>query len=549
MLKNQIKKDIEFELKKLNIIPKTFIVETPHNKNFGDFSSNVAMVHAKENGYKNLDLAKILSEKLSKKRHYRKVTIAGGGFLNFILGKKLFYDELVKLLDAGKDFGRAELGKSKKVLIEFVSANPTGPLNIVNARAAAFGDTLSSIMEFVGFKVIREYYINDYGNQIDILAESIDIRFKEVYNEYLKEFPSEAYHGEYVRDIAKRINNLEGSKLISLSGKDRLSRIKLIALEEIHKQQKESLDKFGVYFDSWVSEKNLREKNFIEEALSYLSEAGCTYEKDDAIWFKSSQFGDEKDRILMKSDGDTTYFVPDIGYHISKYQRGYDIIVDVLGPDHHGYIPRLKAAVISLGYEIEKLKFIILQQVNIFEDEQKVKVSKRAGKIITLDALINAVGKDAARFFFLSRKNSSHINFDIKLAKSKSKENPFYYCQYANARINSVFKMAKKHKISLKKFEKKVLRKLNKEIETEIINKLLKFPEIVINISKTYEISKLTNYLYELATIFHKYYTDYKIVRVKNVQLSQARLFLLKAIKQIFENTFKLMGIKPMEKM
>ena len=548
MIKDTIFADVATALDILDIEPKSFSVEIPANAEFGDYSTNAAMVHSKQAGKDAKTLAQNIAEILSKKRAYKKVETKGG-FVNFVLSPRLFHNALEQISKCKSKFGKSDFGKNKRVLVEFVSANPTGPLNIVSARAAAFGDTLAAVMRHVGFRVTKEFYINDFGNQVDILSESIDMRFKEIFGEFLKEFPIEAYRGDYIKDIAKKINNIEGSKIISLSEKDRLNRIKILALQEIFKMQKESLDNFGVRFDSWVSEKNLREKNMIEETLSYLTEADCTYEKDEAIYFKSTRYGDEKDRILMKSDGNTTYFVPDIGYHISKFQRGYDIIVDVLGPDHHGYIPRLKAAIVALKYDIKKLHFIILQQVNIFEDETQIKMSKREGKIVLMDSLVEEVGKDAARFFFLSRKNSSHLNFDLQLAKSKSKENPIYYCQYANARINSIFKQARKEKISLRSFNKKLLSKLNKNSELELIKKMVQFPDTLTKIASTFETHLLTNYTYELASIFHKYYTDYRIVNPSAKELSCARLFLLKSVKQLFEIAFNLMGIEPMEKM
>ena len=347
MIKEIIAQDLQSCLQELKIEPKKVLVLDADPK-FGDYSSNVAMVHAKSVQMKIDELAQKIVEQLSKSKYYKKVEVAKGGFINFVLDAKIYYDALLSVSES--EFAGFDYGKGQKVLVEFVSANPTGPLNIVSARAASYGDTLCAVMNFVGYKATKEFYINDYGNQIDILSESIEIRYKELISGATQEFPMEAYHGSYVKDIAKKIYEIDGSKLLSFSNEDRDRRIKKFALYEMLKSQKNSLEAFRVEFDNWVSEKSLRDDNMVEEALSYLSEAGYTYERDEAVWFKSSLFGDEKDRILMKSDGNTTYFVPDIGYHINKYQRGYDVLIDVLGPDHHGYLKRMWAAIKAIGY-------------------------------------------------------------------------------------------------------------------------------------------------------------------------------------------------------
>ena len=432
--------------------------------------------------------------------------------------------------------------------MEFISANPTGPLNVVSARAAAFGDTLCRIMRFIGYKAYKEFYINDAGNQVDILAESLELRYRELHGEKIDEFPPEAYHGEYIKEIAAKLNSVE-SKLLHYSELDRLRKMKHFALEEIHRMQKESLERFDVNFDNWMSEKKLRQEGTVEEVLSYLAEAHCTYEKDEAIWFSSTEFGDEKDRVLMKADGNTTYLVPDIAYHLTKYQRKFDYLIDILGPDHHGYVPRLKAAIIALGHDVNKLEIIYLQHITLFEGGEQVKMSKRAGKIVTMDDLIDEVGKDAARYFFISRKPNAHLDFDLRLAKKKSNENPVYYIQYAYARINSIQRKARKEKISIKEFDHKLLRKLNKEDELNIIKKILDLPRLLIAASENREPHRLANYVYAFAGMFHKYYTKYKIVDPENPKLSQCRLFLIANIKTVLATCLHLMGISAPQKM
>ncbi|MCK4696344.1 MAG: arginine--tRNA ligase, partial [Candidatus Cloacimonetes bacterium] len=488
-------------------------------------------------------------EYFSKKKDYKSAEVAGPGFINFKVANNVYHKILVSIVNKNLHFGSSNYGRKKKILIEFVSANPTGPLNVVSARAAAYGDSLNRIMNFVGFESFTEFYVNDAGNQVDILAESIEIRYRELYGERIHDFPSEAYHGEYVKELAAKLNSIEGSKLFHISEKDRLERMKDFALEEIHALQLESLEKFGVSFDNWMYEKKLRQEGILEEALSYLAEEKCTYDNDDAVWFSASKYGDEKDRVLIKSDGNPTYLVPDIAYHITKYQRGFDYLIDVLGPDHHGHVAKLKAAIRALKYNVDKLEVIYLQQINIFEHGEKVMMSKRAGKIITMDELIREVGRDAARYFFIDRKPNAHLNFDLELAKKKSSENPVYYVQYAHARICSILKKAKKEKISLKKFNIKNLRKLTKENELRIIKNLMNFPSILNSIADHREPHRLAAYIHDLAGIFHKYYARYKIINPKNFELSQSRLYLITAIKNIIAISLNLMGISSPEKM
>jgi arginyl-tRNA synthetase len=313
--------------------------------------------------------------------------------------------------------------------------------------------------------------------------------------------------------------------------------------------QLESLQRFDVEFDNWMSEQKLRLEGTIEEVLSYLAEAHVTFEKDDAIWFQSTKYGDEKDRVLMKADGSITYFVPDLAYHLTKYQRGFEIIIDVLGPDHHGYVPRLRAGIEALEYDVDKLEVVYLQHINLYQDGELVKMSKRAGRIVTMDDLVDEVGKDAARYFFLDRKPSAHVNFDLELAKKQSAENPVYYIQYAHARINSIQKKAKKAKVNLKKFDEKMLRKLDKPEELSIIKKMMQLPDILIAAADNREPHRLCSYVHELAGLFHKYYNKYQIVDEKHVELSEARLFLLSTLKGVIRLVLELLGISAPDKM
>ncbi|HNX00364.1 MAG TPA: arginine--tRNA ligase, partial [Candidatus Cloacimonadota bacterium] len=460
MIKYKITNDLNECLSKLKLKSNDkFVIETQANDEFGDYSTNLAMVLAKLNKIKPYELAEKVCTELRKNKDYKAVEIAGPGFINMTMNISVLQKSLKDILDQNDSWGKSEAGTGKRILLEFVSANPTGPLNIVSARAAAFGDSLYRVMKFVGYDALREFYINDAGNQVDILAESLELRLREMHGENIGEFPFEAYHGDYVKDLAHRLNTLEGSRVLLMADRERTEHLKEFALEQIHDMQVKSLEKYGVHFDSWVSEKTLRQQGVVEEVLSYLAEADCTYEKEDAIWFCSSKFGDDKDRVLMKADGSITYFVPDLAYHLTKYQRSFDVMIDVLGPDHHGYVPRLKAAIHALNYPEDKLEIIFLQQVNLFDSGEKVKMSKRLGTIVTMDDLVDYVGTDAARYFFMDRKPNSHLNFDIDLAKRKTNENPVFYCQYAHARICSILKKAKKDKISLKELTPEMLKK------------------------------------------------------------------------------------------
>ncbi len=527
---------------------KEFIVEIPNNTEFGDYSTNASMVLAKENKLSPKALAEKLSKELKKNKAFKKIEIAGPGFINFYLSPALYQQVFWEIFKI-EEYGKSEFGNQEKILLEFVSANPTGPLNIVSARAAAFGDTLYRIMKYVGYAPSREFYINDAGNQVDILAESLELRLRELHGEKIGDFPYEAYHGEYVKHLAQRLNALEGTRVFMLTEKDRMEHLKEFALSELLEMQRSSLEKFGVVFEGWVSEKTLRMEGVVEEVLSYLTEADCTYEKEDAIWFCSTKYGDDKDRVLMKSDGSITYFVPDLAYHLTKIQRGFTQLIDVFGPDHHGYVPRIRAAFRALNYDDSMLEIIFLQQVNLFESGERVKMSKRAGKIVTMDDLVGVVGKDSARYFFIARKANAHLNFDLELALKQNNENPVYYCQYAHARICSIIKKARKDKVYPKHFKKEMTGKLTKPEELAIIQKMADLPELLILIAQHREPHRLATYLEELAGMLHRYYAKYQIVSAKNLELSQARLMLILTVKNVMAICFELMGISAPEKM
>ncbi|MCB5246617.1 MAG: arginine--tRNA ligase [Candidatus Cloacimonetes bacterium] len=550
MIKHLLHDNIREILSSLELsCEKDFTVEVPNNPENGDYSTNAAMILARENKAAPKKLAEKLAKELRRNKFYKSVEIAGPGFINFKISASLYQKMLWDLRKLGCDFGSSDYGQKEKVLLEFVSANPTGPLNIVSARAAAYGDTLYRIMKKVGFEPAREFYINDAGNQVDILAESLELRLRELHGENIGEFPYEAYHGEYVRHLAHKLNAAEGVRIFMLPEKERTERLKEFALNELLEMQRLSLERFDVIFEGWVSEKTLRAEGVVEEVLSYLTEADCTYEKEDAIWFSSTKFGDDKDRVLMKSDGSITYFVPDLAYHLTKIQRGYTKLIDVFGPDHHGYVPRLKAAFKALKYDEDMLEIIFLQQVNLFESGERVKMSKRAGKIVTMDDLVNVVGKDAARYFFIARKANAHLNFDLELALQQNNENPVYYCQYAHARICSILKKARKDKVYPRSFKKELTHKLNKPDELALIQKMTDLPELLELIAQHREPHRLATYTEELCGLFHRFYNKHQVVSAKNKELSQARLLLIESVKDVLAICLDLMGISAPEKM
>ncbi len=550
MIKTIIKEQVREALKTCGFkASRDFVVEVPPNTEFGDYSTNAAMVLCKENKKAPKDLAEALIKELKKNKYFKKLKIDGPGFINIFLAPALYQKVLWEMHEKGVDYAMSDYGKGEKVLLEFVSANPTGPLNIVSARAAAFGDTLYRVMKYVGYAPTREFYINDAGNQVDILAESLELRLREIQGERIGEFPFEAYHGEYVKHLAQKLNAQEGNRVFMMTEKDRMDHLKEFALAEILDMQRSSLDKFDVEFEAWVSEKTLRSEGVVEEVLSYLTEADCTYEKEEAIWFKSEEYGDDKDRVLMKSDGSITYFVPDLAYHFTKIQRGYTTLIDIFGPDHHGYVPRLRAAFRALGYDDSMLEIIYLQQVNLFESGEKVKMSKRAGKIVTMDDLIGEVGKDAARYFFIARKANAHLNFDLELATQKNNENPVYYCQYAHARISSIIKKARKDKMTPRNYRWEHAQRLIKPEEHALIGKLAELPELLIQVAEYREPHRLTVWAEDLCALFHRYYSKHRVVVAKNKELTRGRLLLMERVRSSLAVVLDLMGISAPDKM
>jgi len=521
-------------------------LERPKNLEHGDFASNVAMLLASKLKRNPREIATELLEELDlDSKVVSKAEIAGAGFINFHLENQYLGESLNTILKDPDEFGCSDWGARKNVQIEFVSANPTGPLNVVSARAATVGDVLVSLFIAVGFDAKREYYVNDAGRQIRLLGKSLSARYMELLGQD-EPFPEDGYHGDYIRELAKGIHAEHGEKFGSMEQNQRWQEFSELALEKILAEQKQTLSDFRVDFDIWFRESDLRTKNVHLEVLETLSENGHIYEKDGAKWFKSSAFGDEKDRVLVTSEGEPTYFLVDISYHVDKYQRGFEKLFDLWGPDHHGYIPRMKAALVALDYPDGSFEVNIIQQVNLLEKGEVVKMSKRAGKIIEMKELIDEVGVDVARFFFVARRSQSPLDFDMDLAKNTSEENPVFYVQYAHARICNIIKHAEEQ--AFKMPDHANLNLLEQEEELALIRKLLEFPDIVSKAAKFLEPHRVPNYLQDLAATFHRFYHHHRVVS-EDKALTEARLILIKCTKIVLANAFKLLGISAPERM
>ena len=531
-------------------VPERVQIEPPREKKFGDIATNIAMLLSKELKDSPRNIAEKIKDFIlnNHSEFIEKIDIAGPGFLNFTLSKSFWQKEILEILNKKEKYGQCDFGKGKKVLIEYVSANPTGPLHVGHGRGAAVGDSLSRILKFAGFDVSTEYYINDAGRQIKILGKSIYIRYKQLLG-FDDQLDEDSYKGEYIIDIGKLLMEKYGKDLLNLPEDEATTICSDFGKDIILQQIKEDLKKFRISHDLWFSEKSLIMDGAVENAFSALKDKELIYEKDGAIWFSSTKFGDDKDRVLKKSNGDLTYFASDIAYHKNKLDRGFELLIDIWGADHHGYIPRMKAAIEALGRDREDLQVILIQLVNLVRGGKQVSMSTRAGEFVTLAQVIDEVGVDAARFIFLSRKSDSHLDFDLDLAKQKTMENPVYYCQYAHARICSVFSKAKERNIQLNIEPEKVIDKLIQEEEIEILKKLNEFQDIIMTCARLLSPHILTFYVIDLAGLFHKYYNKYPILGAKEDMVIKARLYLLKAVRQILQTSLCLLGVSAPERM
>jgi arginyl-tRNA synthetase len=538
-LLSQIIKNSLKELRLKDTYDEELYLDFPSDNRFGDLSSNIALRLSKIIGKPPFEIAvniaieiKKLLGKSTLKDYISEVKAEGAGFVNFYLSDKYFYEQLKEVLIGKESFLKADVGRGKNVLLEFVSANPTGPLSVAHARQAVVGDALANILKFLGFKAQKEFYLNDEGNQINILGESVELRLKELEGKNL-EFPDNYYQGDYIYDIAIKIK-AEKRENLNLGE---------YAADYILDIIKEELDDFGVKFDSWYSQKELRKSGKIDVALDCLKKKKFLYEQDGALWFKSSDFNDDKDRVVIKSDGSYTYLAPDIAYHEDKYKRGFEWLINLWGPDHHGYINRLKASVEAFGHSADSISIIIVQLATIFRQGKPIQMSTRRGQYITLREVLNEVGRDAARFFFLMRRTSSHLDFDLDIAKKQTSENPVYYVQYAYARICSILRS------SNLEIEKDIdLSVLKEKQELELIKKLSQLSYILAICLGTQDPYMLTIYLQDLSETFHKFYDQHRVLGQDDA-LTKARLALIEATKTIIATGLDLLGISKPEKM
>jgi len=533
-------KDSLKELRLDKACDESLYLDIPQSYRFGDLCANIALRLSTQIKKAPLEIATDLVVNIKKhleksllKDIVREIKVEGGGFINFYLNDHYFYEQLRNLISKDKNFLRANLGRGRRVLIEFVSANPTGPLSVAHARQAAVGDALANILHFLGFSVKREYYLNDEGNQINILGRSIELRLKELSAGHI-DYPEDHYQGDYIRDIAQGIQNK----------KIRVKDFSEYGVKHILDTIKQELDDFGVRFDYWYSQKKLRESGKIKKALDFLKKKGFLYEQEGALWFKSTQFKDDKDRVVVKSDGTYTYLAPDIAYHQDKFKRGFIWLINIWGPDHHGYINRLKAAVAALGKKPGSLSIIIVQLASIFREGKLVQMSTRRGQYITLREVLDEVGLDASRFFFLMRRISSHLDFDLEVAKKQTQENPVYYVQYAHARICSILENCPL-KIKWKDADLTVLKE--KE-ELGLIKKLWQFSAILNICYTTVDPYMLTVYLQELSEDFHKFYDKHRVLG-QDDKLTQARLALIQGAKVVLALGLELLGVSRPTKM
>lgn len=567
------------------------ILTRTKDRSHGDFASNIAMVGAKAAGMKPRDLAEKIMAALPEVADISKAEIAGPGFINFFLNADQRFAVLDQIQAQGSKFGQTQVNAAKKVQVEFVSANPTSSLHVGHGRGAAYGMTVANLLEATGAQVDREYYVNDAGRQMDILATSTYLRYLELLGQSLV-FPKNAYQGDYVKEIAQSIIDqdgdayvdpvaavyhdvpedvqfaaeldAEGNKVVVSGDKEKhidglIANAQRLtgegyrvfhqaALKAILDDIKDDLEEFGVTFNQWFSEASLNQK--IDEALQTLDQRGFLYEKDGNIWFKSTEFGDEKDRVVKRRNGQTTYFASDIAYHLDKLQRGYTDIVDIWGSDHHGYIARVKAAIDAMGFDSSKLTVLLVQFVSLWRGGEMVQMSSRSGQFVTLRELREEVGNDAARFYYVMRKSEQHIDFDLDLAVSQSKDNAVYYIQYAHARICRMLEKAHSNQIAFDRTQARPLaERLNLDAETEILAKLAAYPDILVRAANAYEPHQIGNYLKELAALFHGWYNEHKVLNDDDQALTQARLLLSVNVQQVLRNGLELLGVSAPESM
>ncbi|MGY0703446.1 arginine--tRNA ligase [Bacillus subtilis] len=550
-MKDVLKEEIKAAVLKAGLAEESqipnVVLETPKDKTHGDYSTNMAMQLARVAKKAPRQIAEEIVAHFDKgKASIEKLDIAGPGFINFYMNNQYLTKLIPSVLEAGEAYGETNIGNGERVQVEFVSANPTGDLHLGHARGAAVGDSLCNVLSKAGYDVSREYYINDAGNQINNLALSVEVRYFEALG-LEKPMPEDGYRGEDIIAIGKRLAEEYGDRFVNEEESERLAFFREYGLKyELDKLRKD-LENFRVPFDVWYSETSLYQNGKIDTALEALREKGHVYEEDGATWFRSTTFGDDKDRVLIKKDGTYTYLLPDIAYHKDKLDRGFDKLINVWGADHHGYIPRMKAAIEALGYEKGTLEVEIIQLVHLYKNGEKMKMSKRTGKAVTMRDLIEEVGLDAVRYFFAMRSADTHMDFDLDLAVSTSNENPVYYAQYAHARICSMLRQGEEQ--GLKPAADLDFSHIQSEKEYDLLKTIGGFPEAVAEAAEKRIPHRVTNYIYDLASALHSFYNAEKVIDPENEEKSCARLALMKATQITLNNALQLIGVSAPEKM
>jgi len=524
------------------------ILEYPKEERHGDCASNIAMVMASREQRPPREIAETIIRHIEDEgKVIKRVDVAGPGFINFFLTEQYLYHMLKEADHQGERYGETDVGSGMRVLVEFLSANPTGPLHIGHGRIAAVGDVLANILDKAGYVVDREYYVNDTGTQMDLLGSSVSLRYQQEWGADV-EFPPDGYQGEYIRSIASQIKEQEGDRYLRLPEKEVLTQLAHQAAAVILKWIKDDLETFRVHFDHWFSENDLYQNGLVEAALNQLKDQGYIEEADQALWFKSTLFGDEKDRVVVRASGAATYFASDIAYHKNKYDRGYDLLIDIWGADHHGYIPRMEAAIQALDFDKTKFKVILVQLVNLLRGGKPISMSTRAGEFASLREVMDEVGEDACRYFFMLRRADTPLDFDLEVAKHEGPENPVYYVQYAHARIASIFRKAEEKGITIPPCDDVNLSLLCLPQERTLIRQVVIFPEFLENLALSLEPHRLTSYLHDLAGSFHSYYNRHRVI-AEATEKTYARLLLVRVVKRIITTALCLLGVRAPEEM
>ncbi len=521
-------------------------IEVPGNPEHGDFASNLAMTMARAEKKAPRQIAEALVAALGSCDFLSNVEVAGPGFINFTLTPACWYEVLDEIAEKQEKYGLADFGRGRKVQVEFVSANPTGPLHIGHGRGAAVGDAVAEILQAAGFDVQREYYVNDAGNQVATLGRSIWMRLRELAGETL-EFPEDGYQGGYIRDLAAQLRE-EGPAVAGLAEQEAIKRCAAFGVSKVLTWIATDLAAFGIKFDNWFSEQSLYDRNMVEIELAKLAEKGLSFEQDGALWLRTTDYGDDKDRVLIKSDGSPTYFASDVAYHMEKFDRGFDRVIDVWGADHHGYVPRMKAVVAGLGHPPEDLDVLLIQMVNLLRDGQPYTMGKRSGNFITLREVVDEVGRDACRFYFLMRRSDSQLDFDLELAKRQSSDNPVYYVQYAHARVCSINRNAAEQGVPLPVRGRVDLSGLVLAEELALAKLLARYPDAVVIAAQNCEPHRIVYYIQDLAAQFHSYYNRQRVL-VEDAITTQARLYLVNGVRIVLANALSLLGVDAPERM